>query len=514
MKTIKSLVLGSAAGLLAVGGAQAADLPVKAKAVEYVRICSLYGAGFYYIPGTDTCIKIGGYLRAEAAINANSDSGGNFNGAGGANNRFTNAFTWRGRSALSMDTRSATEYGVVRTYALTTFSWTTDTYAAGSAAGSTVYSSLGGTAATNNAFSGAGGSGAVGVQYAYLQFAGFTIGRATSEFSSPWQSYPANNMDLLVGSANDVVGVSQFTYTAQFGNGVSAAVSVQDPTSNFQAGVNNLSVAGSSVSALFGTSDYAGSMAPDIIGTVTVDQAWGLFKFSAAAHDNHAAYYGATEPTGHPDDKWGFAVQGALQIKNIPTGPGDTINLQTVYTSGATRYNINDLASQFGSSAIYGGTSLPGAYESIGLGFAPDTVFMNGGSQQLIQTWGMNAGFNHNWNPYWSSGFYGAFASVHYGSGAKTLVCNTPGIGFASLIASGAVTNCNPNYSVSQAGFVTRWTPVKNLTFSADVAWSHLDQNFTGTVNAASASIGKPTATYELKNQNNVIMLLRAQRDF
>ena len=56
MKTIKSLVLGSAAGLLAVGGAQAADLPVKAKAVEYVRICSLYGAGFYYIPGTDTCM--------------------------------------------------------------------------------------------------------------------------------------------------------------------------------------------------------------------------------------------------------------------------------------------------------------------------------------------------------------------------------------------------------------------------------------------------------------------------
>jgi len=43
MKTIKSLVLGSAAGLLAMGGAQAADLPVKAKAVEYVKVCSLYG---------------------------------------------------------------------------------------------------------------------------------------------------------------------------------------------------------------------------------------------------------------------------------------------------------------------------------------------------------------------------------------------------------------------------------------------------------------------------------------
>ena len=50
-------------------GAQAADLPVKAKAVEYVRICSLYGAGFFYIPGTDTCIKLGGYLRVDTTFN-------------------------------------------------------------------------------------------------------------------------------------------------------------------------------------------------------------------------------------------------------------------------------------------------------------------------------------------------------------------------------------------------------------------------------------------------------------
>ena len=64
MKMVKSLILGSAAGLIAMSGAQAADLPVKAKAVEYVRICSLYGAGFFYIPGTDTCIKLGGYFAS------------------------------------------------------------------------------------------------------------------------------------------------------------------------------------------------------------------------------------------------------------------------------------------------------------------------------------------------------------------------------------------------------------------------------------------------------------------
>ena len=69
MKMVKSLILGSAAALVAMSGAQAADLPVKAKAVEYVRICSLYGAGFFYIPGTDTCIKLGGYLRVDTTFN-------------------------------------------------------------------------------------------------------------------------------------------------------------------------------------------------------------------------------------------------------------------------------------------------------------------------------------------------------------------------------------------------------------------------------------------------------------
>src|SRR5271157_5916371 len=111
MKVIKSLLLGSTAGILAMSGAQAADLPVKAKAVEYVRICSLYGAGFYYIPGTDTCIKLSGYLRVAVAVNTNIDDIGNTFGAGGLGNRFTNAYLWRAREDLSIDTRTATEYG-------------------------------------------------------------------------------------------------------------------------------------------------------------------------------------------------------------------------------------------------------------------------------------------------------------------------------------------------------------------------------------------------------------------
>ena len=93
MKMVKSLILGSAAGLVAMSGAQAADLPVKAKAVEYVKICSLYGAGFYYIPGTDTCIKLGGYLRVDVPLNTNGDYSRQHQPAARRNNRFTNAFT-------------------------------------------------------------------------------------------------------------------------------------------------------------------------------------------------------------------------------------------------------------------------------------------------------------------------------------------------------------------------------------------------------------------------------------
>ncbi|MPZ37642.1 MAG: hypothetical protein GEU95_06185 [Rhizobiales bacterium] len=67
MKMVKSLLLGSAAGMVAVVGAQAADLPVKAAPVQYVKICTLYGDGFYYIPGSDTCIRFTGYIRADCS---------------------------------------------------------------------------------------------------------------------------------------------------------------------------------------------------------------------------------------------------------------------------------------------------------------------------------------------------------------------------------------------------------------------------------------------------------------
>ncbi|UFW75231.1 porin [Bradyrhizobium sp. WU425] len=523
MKLVKSLLLGSAAGLLAVGGAQAADLPVKAKAVEYVKICSLYGAGFYYIPGTDTCIKLGGYLRAEVALNTNSDYSGQFTGNNGARNRLTNYYTMRAREDLNIDTRTATEYGVVRTFFDGVFSWTTGNYnGTGSATGGTAYSS---TLALNtagaspalvgsavNGTDGATSGGSLGVYYAFIQFAGFTMGKAVSQFDAPWTNYPGNNYDGLVGGSGTVTGVNQFTYTADFGQGVTASFSAEDATAYYQAGNQNLS--GASVAGIVGGANgvnaIGGSRSPNLVAMVRVDQAWGLFQASVAAHDNHVAYYGATEPTGHPDDKWGWAAQLALSIKNIPTGAGDVINIQGVYTDGATRYNFQNLAgssySMFGSSGI--------AYQSVGFANAPDTVYVTGSQQESIKTWGFRGAYTHNWDPYWNTAIYGAYAQAQYGSLGKAAICGVGGT-FVTGAAVAGVTSCNPDFAIGQVGLITRWTPVKNLTFSADLAWTHLDQKYAGVVAVAPSGVtAKPAAVYELKDQDTITLLLRAQRNW
>src|SRR5271156_1906584 len=180
MKTIKSLILGSAAGLLAVGGAQAADLPVKAKAVEYVRICSLYGAGFFYIPGTDTCIKLGGFLRASVTVNGQVYDGPFWNGEGGIRDRYANFYNDRSRLGLTIDTRTATEYGVVRTFGQADFQF--DTYGSTSSLGLAASVNPGATAGlvNNNTV----GNGYTAVELLFIQFAGFTFGKSASAFNT------------------------------------------------------------------------------------------------------------------------------------------------------------------------------------------------------------------------------------------------------------------------------------------------------------------------------------------
>ena len=194
----KSLLLGSAAGLVAVAGAQAADLPVKAKPVQYVKICSLYGVGFYYIPGTDMCIKIGGWVRAEAAWHTNGSSVGTF--VGDLNNRTTSNNWWRIRGYLTADARDQTEYGTVRGYIAIGLSTNT----------------TGGDNAANQ----------FDANRAFIQWAGFTFGRAQLFFDFFSQA-ALGYLGFTPNSDTGDGGKEVMAYTAQFGNGFSGSISAE-----------------------------------------------------------------------------------------------------------------------------------------------------------------------------------------------------------------------------------------------------------------------------------------------
>ena len=154
-----------------------------------------------------------------------------------------------------------------------------------------------------------------------------------------WNSFPGNISSNLLGGNNTDTGVNNIQYTAQFGNGVSASIGLDDPTVWDRTIVANLSLP---LNAVLGACNaYAATHAPDIVGNIRVDQAWGLFQISAAAHEVNGSYNvlntvgapaGATglpgaaptalsEISGHPETKWGGSVMAALQYQEHPDRP-------------------------------------------------------------------------------------------------------------------------------------------------------------------------------------------------
>ncbi|WP_028345642.1 porin [Bradyrhizobium murdochi] len=528
MKMVKSLILGSAAGLLAMSGAQAADLPVKAKAVEYVRICSLYGAGFWYIPGTDTCMKIGGYLRIDTTFNGGIYGGPAWSGDIGQGNRYANYFAARSRLALTVDTRTATEYGVVRTFGQANIQFST--------LGNTTFNpnSLATNLGNNTNLLDAAGAGYVAVDQIFLQFAGFTFGKSVSAFASPWNGYPGNNNSFLMGGPDYVTGVNNIQYQAQFGNGVSATIGLDEPTVYNRTVVGNISVGLPATGSGVPAQAYGGVRSPDIVGNIRVDQAWGLFQIGGLAHLVNASYNvlnpgtatpnALSEISGHPESKWGGAVMAALQIKNLPTGAGDDFKIDATFAKGSTKSVISTSGAspQF---LMFGDTGLAGGYQSIGFGAVTDAVysggFGGGATQGLILTnaWGVRGAFNHNWDPYWSTSLWGSYAQVRYDgdvgdlTSAKGALCSAYVAATGGLGTKTADFSCNPDFNVAQVGVTTRWTPVRNLTFSAEVGAFFLDQKFTGGSILAPAA-PKPVALYEYKDQSTVFLNVRAQRNF
>src|SRR5262244_758575 len=345
MKMVKSLLLGTAAGLVAVAGAQAADMPVKAAPVQYVKICTLYGDGFYYIPGTDICLKIGGYVRGEYFYNyGSSGTNGPMAGTSGMKDRFDgNDFLMRTRAYAWFDSRQQTEYGTLRSYLQIGVN----------------YDSPNVTSTSFNA------------NRAFIQFAGFTIGTAQSFYD--FYSAPASSFFGPPSSDTGDGGLKVFAYTAQYGNGFSATFSFEEPrvigTAPLNGGVVNTQLGNPLIGTTFDT-DKAKIRFPDIVQNWRVDQAWGSAQVMIAAHDVSGGYYAAntgvpllgattavcsgltagfapilggtaagtitgSEVCGHPADKVGWAVGGGSR-HNFQGG--DYFQWQANYTQGAVRY--------------------------------------------------------------------------------------------------------------------------------------------------------------------------------
>ena len=220
MKLVKSLLLGSAAGFAVIAGANAADLPSKKAApASYVKICDAYGAGFFYIPGTDTCIRVGGYVRAEYQYtpghNVYAYSGTATSAVlatpvqvSGAQD--TSGMEMRGR--IDVDARTATPWGTARTFVRIRLA---------------NVSGIRSAVTNNNAVftNGSGATTSPTLESALIQWAGFAFGVAPENYAfMPSQFYHSNPW---TGFPN---GMKQLAYTATFGGGLSATVAIEDKT--------------------------------------------------------------------------------------------------------------------------------------------------------------------------------------------------------------------------------------------------------------------------------------------
>jgi hypothetical protein len=501
MKMVKSLLLGSAAGLVAVAGAQAADLPVKAKPVQYVKICSLYGVGFYYIPGTDMCLKVGGWARFETGYGYN----GSFTSEwwnNNLNNRSTHDNNWRVKGVASFDARSPTEYGTVRSYITLGIS-------------------------TNNN----GDDGAATANYAnrwFIQWAGFTIGHSTSFFD--FYSIGANQYGFVnAGSDSGDGGWTVFAYTANFGNGFSGTISAEQQR---RTRIYNVSLAPATgffeaAPGLGGvllpfvawanpatSNSYEGHDYPDLVGNLRVDQPWGSAQIMGALHNVAAQYYGTTEPTGHPSDKLGFAAGAGIKINADALGKGDYFQAEGDYAQGALRY-LN-MTAVVGDYIIYKGAT-------IGYGLNTDAVyaapgaFIAGyaGDLHLTTAWGVNAAYTHNWSPAWKSTLWGGYMAVSYDGTANALLCG--GVG---QVAAG----CDNDWNIFGGGLRTQWAVSSTFQIGLEVLYARLDSATPvgGAITQSGANgtkagcavgvLGSPC--YAVQDQDNWAIRLRVNRDF
>jgi len=296
----RSVILGSAAAMILAGGAQAADLTV-AEPVDYVKVCDAFGKGFFYSPGTDTCIKVGGYVKFITTF-GDSDFG--------AFNKLYPKSNWGNfvtEASLQVTASSITEYGNLT-------GWIDYRAKTGNTAGDgeTLADYI--NASTNSAY----------VDTAWLQFGPVKAGYFDSLFD-----FGQGFNDKGMFASDTKTDHIELSYTV---NGFGLAISLEDPRDRGAVGYTEA----------FGGNDNM----PDIIGAVTY--AGGIFKTKiAGAYFKHAIDLDVANQRRNEQD--GFAVGGIVEIALDNLSKGDKLQLSASYARNGNSF-----------TGITGGTSVAG----------------------------------------------------------------------------------------------------------------------------------------------------------
>ncbi|MCZ8543242.1 porin [Mesorhizobium qingshengii] len=291
---IKSLLLGSAAALIAVSGARAADAVVVAEPepAEYVKICDVYGAGYFYIPGTETCLRIGGYVRYDIGVgDAGSLDGVNHvpdHQDGGThstyykNTRFT-LKTWTGQE---------TELGTLKTYTETRFNY-------GNSSGD--YLNQGDSNSSRDDWQGRNKS--LSLRFAWIQLGGLRVGKDDTAFDT-FIGYAGNVIqDTLVPYGGQESNVVQYYFDA--GNGLSGLVSLEEGAGKV------------------GTID---SYVPHVVGGLKYKGDWGAITGVVAYDSNYEEVAGKVRLDVNVSKEFSLFIMGGYGSDNNLNDPTNAIN--------------------------------------------------------------------------------------------------------------------------------------------------------------------------------------------
>ena len=478
-------------------------MPVKAAPVQYVKICSLYGDGFLlhsrhrHLPEARRLFKCPGRIQCRRRWRADRRADRNRVGPGPATRDTTNDINYRVRAVTSWDVRQQTEYGTLRTYIRFGVS---NEPPGGTGGGS-----------TPSAFS----------DRAFMQFAGFTVGRSQSFFDLFTYGGAYSYHNVRVSGDTGASGQNLWAYTAQFGNGFSGTLSLEDPATRKGNGTidvtnvaffnqNGLVVNdnGLTINPTFGF------RVPDVVANLRVDQAWGFAGISASLHDASAAYYNTPNSVnnGHPEDRYGWALAAGAKFN---LSGGDMVGFNVCYSEGAAGMCTNQ-----GSFQLYNNS------DHVGMAWIADGVFNTGTQIELTKVWSALAAYEHIWNPKWRTAVGGGYVNVDYnGTATNIILSRTAGAQAAcGVVPSGAANltaitlqqgnSCSPDYSFWEAYTRTQWNPVPQLDIGLQVMYTHNNTAFKGPA-ALAANASRPAVINGVVDDQNVwSAMFRWQRNF